>query len=224
MPKEGFFPDNPGAISPTPYYIAAATAIEFGEVVAFTPGTGVVAGDASDTDAPQLGIAAEAHDGSTTGRQSGTEIKIYDDPNTVFRHYCGNVITATSGSTTTFVVSGLLPQTNDLWIGGYLQIITCAADSNMIGRRIKITDSTGASGTLTFATQQAAFAVGDTAYLCPGPLAIGEYGWDLDADGMNIDWDTSGGESIVLVGADPANMISRWKFRLHQFGNGPAAL
>lgn len=207
-----------------PLYIPAATAIEQGEIVLFTPGTGVAVADGTDFDTPHIGVALEPHDGSTAGRQSGTEIKVSVSPTAVYRHGCGNVITATGGSTTTFVVSGLLPQTNYLWIGGYLKIISCAADSSLNGTKIKITDSTGSTGTLTFATQSAAFASGDTAYLCPGPLALTEYGWDLDSDGMNIDWDTSGGSALTLVGADPANMISFWMFRLHQFGNYPKAL
>lgn len=221
--KEGFYWDrelNGSKVSiDMPLYIASGTAIERGEIVKFTPGTGVEAVAGTDFDDPSIGCAIEAHDGSTSGRQSGTEIKISASPTAVFRHGCGNTITATSGSTTTFVVSGLLPQTDNLWIGGYIEVIACAADSTLNGTRIKITDSTGSTGTLTFSTQSGAFASGDTAYLCPGPLAVGEYGWDLDSDGMNVDWDTSGGSALTLVGADPANMLSFWMFRLHQFGN-----
>jgi hypothetical protein len=202
-----------------PFVIPTATAIEQGEIVLHTPGTGIATVSGTDFDDPAIGVAVNAH-----AANSGTEIKISASPTAVYRHGCGNIITATGGSTTTFVVSGLLPQTDNLWIGGYLEVVTCAADSTMVGKRIKITDSTGSSGTLTFATQPAAFASGDTARLCPGSLAIGEYGWDLDGDGMNVDWDTSGGEALVLVDADPANMVSFWMLRLHQLGNGPAAL
>ena len=204
-----------------PFYIPTATVIEKGELVDFTPGTGVIVlgNDGTDFDGPAIGAAINAH-----AANSGTEIKVSASPTAVYKHKCGNIITATGGSATTFVVAGLLPQTDDLWIGGYLEVVTCAADSSLVGKRIKITDSTGATGTLTFATQAAAFAAGDTARLCPGPLAIGEKGWDLDADGMNVDWDTSGGESLVLVDTDPANMTAYFMLRLHRFGNGPAAL
>lgn len=201
-----------------PFYIPTATAIEDGEMVKFTPGTGIVVADGTDFDDPHLGVAAAEH-----AANSGYELKVSCAPASVFAHKCANVITATGGSTTTFVVSGLLPQTDDLWIGGYLEIISCAADSSLNGKRIYITDSTGSSGTITFATQAAAFASGDTAYLCPGPRAIGSYGWDLDSDGMNVDWDTSGGEALELVDTDAANMLSFWKLRLHQFGNDAAA-
>jgi hypothetical protein len=202
-----------------PFVIPTATAIEQGELVLHTPGTGIAVVAGQDFDDPFMGAAINAHPAN-----SGTEIKVSASPTAVYRHGCGNIITATGGSTTTFVVAGLLPQTDDLWNGGYIQVVTCAADSSLVGKRIKITDSTGGTGTLTFAAQAAAFAAGDTARLCPGPLAIGEFGWDLDADGMNVDWDTSGGEALKLVDVDPANMVSFWMARLHQFGNGPAAL
>lgn len=201
-----------------PLPIASTTVIEQGEVVGFTSGTGVVAIGGTDFDDPAIGVAINAH---TSG--GGTEIKVETHPDAIFAHKCDNIITATGGSTTTFVVAGLLPQTDNLWIGGMLEVVTCAADSSLVGKRIPITDSTGATGTITFAAQTAAFAAGDTAKLCPGRLAIREFGWDLDADGMNVDWDTSGGEALILVDADPTNMISFWKLRLHMFGNDAAA-
>ena len=204
-----------------PLPIASATVIEQGEIIDFTPGTGVVAmGNAgTDFDGPAAGVAVNAHTAN-----SGTEIKVITDSNAVFGHKSANIITATGGSTTTFAVAGLLPQTNDIWIGGVLEVVTCAADPTMVGRKIPITDSTGATGTLTFSTQQAAFAAGDTARLCPGALALTEFGWDLDADGMNVDWDSSGGEGLQLVDADPANMTTYWKIRLHRFGNDGATI
>jgi hypothetical protein len=200
-------------------YIPTATAIEQGEMVLFTPGTGVATVSGEDFDDPAIGAAVYAH-----AANSGTSIPVSVSPTAVYAHGNGNVITATGGSTTTFVVSGLLPQTNDLWNGGKLKIISCAADSSLNGKVITITDSTGASGTLTFDTQPAAFAAGDTAYLCPGPLAIGEYGWDLDADGMNVDWDTSGGSALTLIDTDPDTFTTYWILRLHQFGNYGKAL
>jgi hypothetical protein len=199
--------------------IPMATAIELGEMVLNTPGTGIAVVAGTDFDDPALGAAMQEH-----AANSGTNIKVSVSPTAVYSLKPRNVITATGGSTTTFVVAGLLPQTDDLWNGGYIQVVTCAADPTMIGKLIKITDCTGATGTLTFATQGAAFASGDTAYLCPGPLAIGSFGWDLDANGTEVDWDTSGGEALVLVDVDPDTFTTYWMLRLHQFGNGPAAL
>jgi len=203
-------------IQPLP--IPTATAIEQGEIVLFTPGTGVAVLADQDQDDPAIGAAINAH-----AANSGTEIKVSTSPTAVYGHKCDNIITATGGSTTTFVVAGLLPQTDNLWIGGRLEVVTCAADSSLVGKKISITDSTGNTGTITFGAQTAAFAAGDTAKLCPGPLAIGEHGWDLDANSMNIDWDTNGGEQLLLVDADPANMTAYFMLRLHQFGNDAAA-
>jgi hypothetical protein len=204
-----------------PLPIPETTVIEQGEIIDFTPGTGVVVMGAAgeDFDGPAAGVAVNAH-----ASGDGSSIKVITDPNAVFAHKSSNIITATGGSTTTFVVAGLLPQTDDIWKGGMLEVVTCAADPSMVGKRIPITDSTGSSGTLTFATQPSAFAAGDTARLCPGPFAINEHGWDLDSDGMNVDWDTSGGEGLQLVDTDPANMTSFWKIRLHRFGNDGATI
>jgi len=207
--------------------IVGTTVIERGELVKFTPGTGVVAVAGTDFDDPCIGVAMENHNGSSAGRQSGTVIKIAvndaDQP-LLLKWNCANTITATGGSATTFVVAGLLPQTDDIWNGGYIQVLTCAADSSMVGKRIKISDCTGATGTLTFSTQTAAFAAGDTVRLCPAKLAVTLFGWDLDSDGTNVDWDTSGGEALMLVDADPANMVSYWKIRLSQFASSNLAL
>lgn len=206
--------------------IAAGTAIEYGEVVKFTVAVGVVAIGDADQDDPYLGVAMEAHDGSTAGRQSGTLIKVSVSPTAVYELQTTGVITATGGSTTTFVDSNILPATDNIFNGGYLEVITCAADTDgaMIGKMIKITDFTGSGGTITVATQPHAFASGDTVRLHPGTLAIGSFGWDLNSDGTDINYESSGGESLQLVGADAVIKKAFYKLRLHQFGNGPAAL
>lgn len=208
-------------IKPLP--IPAATAVAQGEIVDFTPGTGVIklGTDGVDFDGPAVGVATHAH-----AANSGSTLKVSASPTAVYRHNCGQILTATGGSATTFVVATLVPATNNLWVGGMLEVVTCAADSSLIGKRIPITASTGATGTLTFAAQTAGFAAGDTARLCPGPFAIRTTVWNLDANGVNVDWaqNATTGESLVLVDVDPANMLAFFMLRLHRFGNGPAAL
>jgi len=206
--------------------IATTTAILDGQAVGFTPGTGVIAyADPVDADDPIFGIATEAHDGSTAGRQSGSVIKIAVPPVGMVFKSVAPLITATGGSTTTFVDSNLVPATDNIWIGGYLQVVTCAADSTMIGKRIKITDSTGSGGTITFDTQNAAFASGDTAKLCPGLLALTIHTWDLDSTGSRIDYQTAAaGEAVELVDADPANMVAYFKLRLNHFADYDRAI
>jgi hypothetical protein len=207
----------------TPRPIAEATAIELGEIVGFTQGVGVVAADGDDFDDPVIGVAAEEYDGTTAGRQSGPEIRVYDDPEDVFSVVPRDAITATGGSTTTFADTNL-PNVNDLFNGGYLQIASCAADPTLVGRKVKITDYTGATGTITFDALPAAIAAGDTAYLCPGKLAAGTYSFDTNADNTDIDWETSGGEGLLIVDADPETFTVFVKFRLHINGAYPKAM
>jgi len=205
-------------------YIATGTAIELGEVVLTTPGVGIAAVAGTDFDDPAVGIAAEAHDGATAGRQVGTAIKVLTSPSAIFAIKPRVAITATGGSTTTFVDSNLLPATDDYFNDGYIEILTCAADSSLIGRRVKISDYTGSGGTITLdETLSGALASGDTAYLCPGPLAVGAFGWDLDSDGTDIDWESSGGQALQIINVDPATFTVFCKLRLHQFGNDAAA-
>jgi len=210
---------------PREFPIATGTAIEKGEIVKFTPGTGVVAIGDADQDDPVLGVALENHDGATAdGRQTGLLIKVATDLNDVFELQSTEAQTLTGGSTTTAVISGLLPQTNDLWNGGYIEIVTCAASSELVGTMHKITDSVGSSGTLTVPTMAAALASGDTIRIHPGKLALTEFGWDLNSDGTDIDYTSSGGEAIQLFDVDPARKKSFWKLRLQQYASHPVAL
>ena len=210
--------------NPRTYQIAAETAIEKGEMVKLTNGL-VVAVDA-DSDDPYLGIAACQHDGATVdGVQTATTIPIYDDPNDVFALYPSGVITATGGSTTTFVDSSLLPATDNILNGGVIKIVTCALDSSLVGRVINISDFTGSGGTITLGeTLPVAISAGDTALLLPGPRAIGQYGWDLNSDGDDINWESNGGESLIFVGSDILNFFAFFKLRLHIKGSHPGAL
>ena len=200
--------------------IPTATAIEYGEMVLYTPAVGVavVAGTAFDD--PAIGVAGMEH-----AANSGTSIKVSTSPTAVYKIKPRVAITATGGSTTTFVDSNILPATDDYFNGGYIEIASCAADSSLVGKRVKISDFTGATGTFTLAeTLPAALAAADTAYLCPGPLAITAYGWDLNATGTDIDWETSGGEALEIVDVDPATFTVFVKLRLHQFGTYPKAI
>lgn len=207
-------------------YIPSATAVEKGEPVSFTQGTGVIVlAEPTDLDDPIIGVAAEPHDASTSGRQSGNWIKVIVDPDAVYKYTCDKVYTLTGGSTTTAVDSSLVPQTDNIWIGGAIKIVTCAADSSLIGRIVKISDSTGSTGTLTLAeTLPAALASGDTIRICPGYMMFGHSGYDLDSDAMNVNFDADGGASLVIVDADPDAFCMFVKFKLHALGNHVAAL
>lgn len=207
------------------FLIPAATAIEKGEPVQFTQGTGVVVlPGPTDFDDPIFGVANEAHNGTSGGRQSGTKIELLYSPTAIYRYLASKTYTATGGSTTTLVDSSLLPQTDDFWIGGAIKVVNCQNNSSLNGRIIEITDSTGSTGTLTFAAQEAAFQSGDTYQLVPGEYAEGYVGYDLDSDAMNPDYDANGGETLQFLYRKAGTMESFWRFILHEFANHPNAL
>lgn len=201
-------------------YIPTATVIDKGEPIQFTQGTGVVVlPEPTDFDDPIYGVATAAH-----AANSGTELEISYSPTAIYRYNASKTYTATGGSTTTIVDSSIVPQTDDFWIGGAVKIISCAADSTLNGQILEITDSTGITGTLTFATQSAALASGDTFQLVPGYMAEGYVGFDLDSDALNPDYDAIGGETLQFLYRKPGTMESFWRFVLNEFGNNPNAV
>jgi hypothetical protein len=210
---------------PRKHPIATGTNIPMGASVIKTNGLVVLNSD-GDSDIPVLGISAEKHDGSTAGRQAGTEILIYDDPNDVFSLIPRTAITATGGSTTTFVDSNLKFAVDDQLNGGYIEVVTCAADSSQVGRKIKITDYTASGGTITLGeTLPVAFAAGDTAYLCPGRISIGAYFTDMATSGLDVNWeDTDAGETLQIHDVDPETFRVFFKARLHLNASYPVGI
>ncbi len=100
--------------------------------------------------------------------------------------------------------------------GGAIQIVSCAADSSLNGKIVSISDSTGASGTLTLAeTLPAALAAGDTVKLCLGYMAEDYLGYDLDSDAMNPDFDAIGGNVLRFLYSTPENMEMFFTFERH---------
>ena len=219
------------ARQPREYPIATGTVIEKGEVVMLSSGRVVAVGD-TDQDDPYLGVAAEAHDGATAdGRQTGLVIQVYDHPDDVFALIPTSVITATGGSTTSFVVDGLKAATissnyDDMLNGGKIKIVSCAADSSLNGKYVDISDFNSANGTITLAeTLPVAMAAGDTAYLCPGVLSIGNKAYNLTADGTDVAFeDTSAGDCLQLVDVAPQTFTTFFKLRLHQNSAQPTAI
>lgn len=194
-------------------YVPDATAIEKGEPINYTPGTGVVVlAGPTDLDDPIDGVSmAEkaANDGVT-------EIEVSASPTSIYKYKCTKEYTLTGGSTTTAIDSSLMPQTNSFWKGGAIRITACAADSSLVGRIVKISDSTGATGTLTLAeTLPAALASGDKIQLCPGYMAHNYLGYDLDSNSMNPDWDAVGGNVLRIHATNPDTMEVYFIFERH---------
>lgn len=199
-----------------------ATAIESGEPIDFTAGTGVIVlAEPDDFDDPIVGISLEekaANDGKV-------EIEVCTDPDIIFSHRAKTAYTLTGGSTTTAVDSSLQPQTNNFWKNGAIKILTCAANSGLVGKTVGISASTGATGTLTLKeTLPSALASGDTVLLVPGDYAKGYVGYDLAADAMSPDYDAIGGETLKFLYSDIDTMTTFWKFLLHKYGNHVKAL
>ena len=185
------------------FYIPTATEIEKGEPVRFTQGTGIVVlSDATNLQAAILGVANAAH-----AANSGTELEVSCSPTAIYKYKASKAYTLTGGSTTTAVDDSLLPDEADTFNGGAIQIVTCAADSSLIGRIVKITDFAGADGTLTLGeTLPAALASGDTIYICPGNLMNEFLGWDLSSDSMHPDFDTEGSNVLKFLYSNPDTM------------------
>jgi hypothetical protein len=209
-------------------YVPAATALEKGEPHSFTQGTGVIVlAGPTDFNDPVVGVILEPHggSGSYTGRQAGTKVKSCIDPHMVYKYRASKTYTLTDGGTNYATDDSLLPQTNDFWNGGCIEIVSCAADSNLNGKIVAISDSTGASGKLDLAeTLPSALAAADTIRLCPGPMARFYHGWDLSADAMHPDFDTDAGESLILVDTSPKEMMMFFMFRLHEMAGHVAAI
>lgn len=194
--------------------IANATAIEQGEPIIYTQGTGVaVIAAPTDFDDPIYGVSLI----EKVAADGVTEIDIVEaSPYDIFKYKCAKSYTLTGGSTTTAVVASLMPQTNSLWKGGGIQIINCVADSSLNGRRVRISDSTGATGSLALSeTLPSALASGDTIYLCPGYMAHDYLGYDLDTDSINPDFAAVGGNVLRIYDTNPDAMEFRVTFERH---------
>lgn len=194
-------------------YVPDATAIEDGEPIDFTQGTGVtVLAGPTDFDDPIYGVSMtekKANDGKTF-------IEASVSPTAIYKYKANKVYTLTGGSTTTAVDSSLLPATNGFWTGGAIQIVSCAANPGLNGRIVKISNSTGSTGTLTLAeTLPSALASGDTIKICLGYMADNYLGYDLDADAMNPDFDANGGNVLRFLYSNPDTMEMFFTFEKH---------
>ena len=192
------------------YYVPDATAIDRGEPVAFTAGTGIIiiANDDNIQDRI-LGVATHAK----AANDGSTDLEVSYSPTAIYSYRADKAYTLTGGSTTTAVDSTLLPQTDNFWIGGAIEIVTCAADSSLIGKIIPITDSTGGTGTLTLGeTLSSALAAGDTIHICLGYMAEDDMSYDLDASATAPDFDSDGGNVLRFLYSTPDTMTMYFMF------------
>lgn len=205
------------------YEIATATAITEGSLVKLVDAK-VVAVTATET-AAILGVAKEAHSGAADGfnpRSNGLKILVSDGPDAVYEAPAPKV-TATSGSTTTFVSTAIVgTYGTDAFKGGKLKIISkVAASTNTdpIGTIYDITASHTSNGTITFATIAGAVTAGDVMQIFP---PVGFAGGNLDATFQKLVLSGSASLPIKSVGYDTDRGVTKHMASLHEFGNKKA--
>ena len=203
------------------YDIAAATAVAIGQVVKLTAGLIVLATAGETT--PILGIAFENHTGSADAfnpRSNGKKIKVCDSPTAIFECPAPQ-ITATGGSTSTFVASTIAAGADNDFAGGKMKLITKGASSvitDPVGSVYLISASTAASGTLTtLATITGGCTAGDIFAVFP---PIGFQKGNLDAGISKLVLTASAALPFMVTSSSELDRnIIQFDAALHQLGN-----
>jgi hypothetical protein len=202
------------------YDIAAATAVSIGQVVKLTSGKVVLAlvGETS----PIIGVACEAHPGSAdtlNPRANGLKIKVLNSPSAVFECTAPNM-TATSGSTTTFVTTAYTGGADSDMVGGKIKLITKGASSTItdpVGTVYPVTGSTAASGTFTTtATITGGVTAGDIFAIFP---PIGFQKGNLDAGISKLVLTASAAIPFMVSDTDTDRNTIQFDAALHQLAN-----
>lgn len=213
-----------GPITPHPYYIPISTAVVKGQVVGFTAGTGIVVYNATDADDAILGVAAEAHDGSTAGRQSGTELLVYDEPDIIFKCVPKTLSTVDSGDATSWIDAEFLGA-DDIFNGGKIVIVSTNSVAGFnAGDVLDISDFANSGGDFTVSGAGGTIAAGITGYVYPGNRAVCVVAFDTIATTYNnLNMKSTGGETFIIKDvvwdAAKKEAIIYFKIRLHLFGN-----
>ena len=169
-----------------------------------------------------LGVPAEPHGGSADAfnpRANGTKIKVFDSAQAVYEAPA-LVLTATSGSTTTFVDSTVSGFADSDFVGGFMKLITKGASSTItdpVGSVYPITGSTTATGTFTTTTTiTGGVTAGDKfAIFPPRGLQKGNF----NATFTNLVYTAVATLPIKVQGHDLERNMVRYEAALHQHGN-----
>lgn len=226
-----FYPayrEGGGPIEAKPFYIASATAITKGSFVKYTTGTGIEASAGTDFDDPCLGVAAEDHDGSTAGRESGYEILVYCDPDIIYYNVPKTLSTVDSGDATSWV-DAEFTAADDVFNGGHIVVVNPNSVTGFAaGDVLTISDFANTGGDFTVAGAGGTIAAGITGYVYPGKLAVNSHAFDTDSGIDDLDLKTAGGETLVITDVvwdgKKKEATVYVKIRLHQFGNSTVAL
>ena len=209
--------DGASHVSAREYDIAANTAITEGQLVKLTDGL-VVAAAAGETGA-LLGVAAENHSGSADAldnRANGKKIMVIDDRDVVMQ-CAAPQITVASGTATTIVASALATFADDDFKGGYVKLVSKAAEStntDAVGQVRRITGSTASSKTFTVESGGAACA-GDVYAVFP---PVGFSKGNLAANGSSIVLTATASLPVKVIGRDESFGLINLMIGKHIFG------
>ena len=207
-------------ISAREYDIAYNADIKEGQLVKLSEGK-VISAVAAETGA-LLGVAAEAHSGVADAldpRANGTKILVIDDPAAVFQCKAPQV-TAASGSATTLVFTAGQYFAADDFNGGYVKLVSKAADStntDKIGQVRAITDyavTASTSGTFTLASGGTPNA-GDVYEVFP-PVGFAKGNLDTNRTGLVLS--ASANLPVRVIGADIGADKINVMIKKHAFG------
>ncbi|OCZ54315.1 hypothetical protein [Dehalobacter sp. TeCB1] len=202
------------------YDIATNTAVALDQVVKLSSGKVVlaVAGETS----PILGIAAEAHSGSAdtlNPRANGLRIKVFDAPTQIYECPAPQV-TATGGSTTTFVASTIAGFADNDFVGSKMKLIQKGASSTItdpVGTVYPITGSTAASGTMTTTTTiTGGCSAGDIFAIFP---PVGFQKGNFDSGISKLVLTASAAIPVRVANSDTDRNTIQFEPALHQHGN-----
>lgn len=202
------------------YDIATNTAVSIGQVVKLSSGKVVlaVAGETS----PILGVAYENHPGTGDAlnpRANGTRIKVLDAPASIYE-CAAPQITATGGSTTTFVASTVAGFADSDFVGGKMKLIAKGASSTItdaVGTVYPVTGSTAASGTFTTTTTiNGGVTAGDIFAIFP---PIGFQKGNLDSGISKLVLTASAALPFMVSNSDTDRLTIQFDAALHQLAN-----
>ncbi len=137
--------------------------VQKGALVTYVPGADSVSLFTIDTGVPVLGIAQE----TTTTASTTIQVDVCLTGNMlegdVDEIVDGTTLTATGGSSTTFVDSSFVAGNDDILIGARFEVLSMASGDKPVGTVLTATGYTSATGTIQFASLGATgFAIGDT--------------------------------------------------------------
>lgn len=200
--------DGGAHISAREYKVAPDADIKEGSLVKLSGGM-VVAAAAAETGA-LLGVAAENHSGSADAldpRADGDRLLVVDDPAAVYQ-CAAPCVTATGGTATTLVATGIAVFADDDFNGGSVKLVSKAAGSantDAVGTVRAITDFAASDKTFTLPSGGAPSA-GDVYAVFP-PVGFAKGSLNAGRDGVVLSATAS--LPLRVIGADEAlNRIS----------------